>query len=274
VGSDSIIQKLGLLRRKCFSTKWERDRIVERINEYKPDFILANSSELLYIAQYILNNGIEIYKPRYFCPTGENIDGRTEKILKSVYGEGLINIYGGTEMADFAVRKPGETHYEIIESLASVCIMDDKGKNRRFGNGSLLVTPLFRKRYPLINYEIGDIVELKEIDGEDRIINIRGRKNDVFYWKNGSSTIYKRLEDVNMGLEYIFQIRFIQDSDSSVIIQVVKDSSATKTKRELEQYLDRMYADVFGKDITIKYEWMDVIPPDPNGKIRNMISFL
>ena len=26
------------------------------------------------------------------------------------------------------------------------------------------------------------------------------------------------------------------------------------------------------KGINVSYEWLDVIPPDPNGKIRNMIS--
>ncbi len=166
VGTKSLIQKFGILRRECFDTRWDRQKIVDRINEVRPDFILSNSSELLYIAQYILENDLSIYKPKFFCPTGENIDGRTEEILRGVYGNGLINIYGGTEMADFAVKKPDSYIYEIIESLVAVCVKGESGKLEENGNGSLLVTPLFRERYSLINYEIGDIVEL----GEKRLV--------------------------------------------------------------------------------------------------------
>lgn len=272
VGTKSLIQSFGVLRRECFSTKWNRKRIVDKINEVKPDFILANSSELLYIAQYILENDLEITKPGYFCPTGENIDGRTEEILKNVYGEGMINIYGGTEMADFAVKKPGSHIYEIIESLVAVCVKDKFGQLTMSGNGSLLVTPLFRERYPLINYEIGDVVELGERDGCDCIFKIAGRCNDVFTWKSGKQTIYKRLEDINMRLKHIFQIRFIQKSYEKVIIQVVKDKKTQKTRDELEEYLRDLYGNQFDDDTVIEFEWKDVLPPDKNGKIRVMAS--
>ena len=272
VGTKSLIQKFGILRRECFDTRSDRDEIVKRFNEIKPDFILANSSELLFIEQYILENNLSIKKPRFFCPTGENIDGRTERILKSVYGEGLINIYGGTEMADFAVKKPGSNIYKIIESLVSVCVKDDNGKLNLHGNGSLLVTPLYRERYPLINYEIGDIVDLEEIDGLDFILKISGRCNDVFQWKSGKQTIYKRLEDINMGLKDIFQIRFIQKSYDTVVLQVVKDSKTTKTTEELEEYLKSLYKDQFDDDTEIVFDWLDALPPDKNGKIRVMIS--
>ena len=272
VGTKSFIQRLGILRRECFDTRWDRQKIVDRINEVKPDFILANSSELLYIAQYIVDNGLSIYKPKFFCPTGENIDGRTDEILRSVYGNGLINIYGGTEMADFAVKKPDSHIYEIIESLVAVCVKEDTGRLEKSGNGSLLVTPLFRERYPLINYEIGDIVELGEKDGCDCIFKIQGRCNDVFTWKSGKQTIYKRLEDINMSLEDIFQIRFIQKSYEEIELQVVKDGKTKKSTEELEDYLRDKYKDQFDDNTLIEIKWKDSLPPDKNGKIRVMVS--
>ena len=272
VGNKSIMQRLGILRRETFDTRWDRQRIVDKINEVKPDFILANSSELLYIAQYILENGLKIEQPKFFCPTGENIDGRTDEILRRVYGPGLINIYGGTEMADFAVKTPNSKIYKIIESLVAVCVKEDSEEIKKYGNGSLLVTPLFRERYPLINYEIGDIVELSEIDDNDAILKISGRNNDVFQWKSGKQTIYKRLEDINMGLEDIFQIRFIQKSYEKVLLQVVKDKKTTKSEKELELYLRNLYGNQFDDDTEIEIEWMESMPPDKNGKIRVMLS--
>ena len=257
-----------------FNTHWERGKIAEVINEYKPNFILSNSSELLYIAQYIIDNKVDIHKPQFFCPTGENIDGRTEKILKSVYGEGLINIYGGTEMADFAVKVPGDDKYEILEDMVALCVKKDDGTIADEGEGSILVTPLFRKEFPLLNYELGDRVELKRINGRLYITKIFGRKNDTFIWENGEQTIYKRLEEVNCVLENIFQIRFIQESMQKVVIQVVRDKRCDKRNEELEVYLHEKYDGLFPNYVVVAIEWLECIEPEKNGKTRNMISYV
>ncbi len=270
VGVKSFIQKLGILRRDIFNTYWERDKITEKIINYKPDFLLANSSELIYIAQYIHEQGIDIPKPKFYCPNGENIDGLAEKILKETYGSGLINLYGCTEMASFGVKKPQSDEYEIMEDLVVVNIKRDY-ENHDDNRGSLLATPLYRMQYPMINYEIGDIVTLREEKGRQYILHIEGRKNDFFIWKNGKKTIYKRLEDINMTLQDIYQIRFIQETDTKLLIQVVKDLKSNKTEEELESYLNNKYKNEFA-GLIIDYEWLSVIPPDPNGKIRNMIS--
>ena len=274
VGQGTIIQKLGLLRRNVFNTHWNRNQIISLINDYKPDFILANSSELLYIAQYIIENNLEIIPPQFFCPTGENIDGRTEAILKSVYGEGLINIYGGTEMADFAVKIPGDNKYEILEDLVSVCIRRDDGNITYEGEGSILVTPLFRKTFPLLNYELGDRVKIEIINGRKYITKIYGRKNDTFVWKNGEETIYKQLEEINCELKGIFQIRFIQNSIEMVTIQVVKDIRSKYPQSSLEEYLHDLYDKLFPPYVDVEIEWCKKFPPEANGKTRNMISLI
>lgn len=273
VGTKSFVQKLGILRRECFDTHWERGKIIEKINDYKPDFILCNSSELIYIAQYGLQEGKAIHKPKFYCPNGENIDGNAERILKGTYGNGLINLYGCTEMASFAVKKPGEIGYEIIEDLVTLNVKTGS-KIEKLGEGTLLVTPLYRTQYPMINYEIGDYVTLESKNGCEYISKISGRKNDVFVWKSGKQTIYKQLEDVNMTLKDIYQIRFIQESYEQLRIQVVKDPTTDKRQEELEHYLLSLYQGLFEDGIEIIFEWMSVIPPDPNGKIRNMISKL
>lgn len=273
VGTNSLIQKFGILRRECFNTKGERKDIVDKINSYRPDFILSNSSELIYLAEYILDNKITIHKPHYYCPTGENIDGLAERTLKSVFGEGLINIYGCTEMADFAVKIPGETGYDIMEDLVTVFVNTADGI-RETGTGQLIVTPLYRLQYPMINYEIGDEVSLINKNGLDYIASINGRRADVFHWRSGKQTLYKQLEDINMVLQDIFQIRFIQESYENVRIQVVKDPLTHKTTEELEAYITEMYRGKFDEGVSLTFEWLKVIPPEANGKIRNMISYV
>ena len=126
-----------------------------------------------------------------------------------MFGKGLINVYGGSEMADFSVRKPGNDYYDVIDGLAVLQVLSD-GKIKNSGTGSLLVTSLYREEFPLINYEIGDIVDLRKDESGTFIDKVNGRKNDVFIWADGTKTIYKNLENINSVLENIFQIRFIQ----------------------------------------------------------------
>ena len=270
VGTKSFIQKLGILRRECFDTRWDRRDIVKKFIEYKPDFLLANSSELIYIAQYIHENSISIPKIKYYCPNGENIYGLAEKILKETYGPGLINLYGCTEMASFAVKAPGCEDYEVMSDLVAVTVMTENGMKSQ-GSGSIIVTPLYRKQYPIINYEIGDTGDIYLRDYRTIISHIKGRSNDFFTWANGKTTIFMRLWDITSQLEDIYQIRFIQETDTKLLIQVVKDSKTNKTEKELEKYLTSMYKNEFD-GLNVKYEWLSVIPPDPNGKLRIMVS--
>lgn len=270
VGTRSFIQKLGLFRRDFFDTRWDRGDIVKKFIDFKPDFLLANSSELIYIAQYIREKGITIPKPKYYCPNGENIYGLAEKILKETYGNGLINLYGCTEMASFAVKAPGHEDYEVMSDLVAVTVMTENGMKSQ-GSGSIIVTPLYRKYYPIINYEIGDTGDVSLKNYRTIISKIKGRSNDFFTWANGKTTIFMRLWDITSQLEDIYQIRFIQETDSNLLIQVVKDSKTSKSEKELEKYLTDMYKKEFN-GLFVKYEWLSVIPPDSNGKLRIMVS--
>lgn len=267
----TIFQKIGILRRECFSPYWELSDIVKKINEYKPDFILANSSWLIYIANYVETNGLHIHKPMFYCAGGENVSGCEQKLLEDVFGKGMINYYGCTEMADFAYRKPKVSYYDLNNTY--MCVMvKDRDKITSSGEGSVLATPLYRLRYPLINYDMGDQVSVEEIEGLSRIMAIEGRKNQSFIWANGKETVFKELWDITATIEDIFQIRFVQETNCNLTMIVVKDSSSKKTNDELEQYLKNKYFKAFGNGVSIAFDWVENMPPDENGKIRNMVS--
>lgn len=273
VGMDSIVQRFGILRREYFSMQWDRAKIIDKINEYRPDFILGYSAELSYIAQYALENGISVHKPSYYCAGGEHVMGEQQKILSAVFGDGMINYYGCTEMADFAYRIPGvdDDGYGVIQDCVVLNVRQGN-EIMSTGTGSILATPLYRKRYPLINYEIGDIVNLGIKEGYDYIFEINGRMQDIFYWKSGKRTTHKDIWLVSKEIEYIYQIRFIQESLEKIIIQVVKDKKIDKPIAEIEHYLVEKYMPLFDDNVKIDFEWFESLPPDPNGKIRNMIS--
>lgn len=271
VGQNSLIQKIGILRRECFSMSWDRKKIIEKINTYKPDFILGYSAELSYIAQYALENNIEVHKPNYYCAGGEHVMGEQEKVLFSVFGSGMINYYGCTEMADFAYRIPGENGYGINQDCVAINIKTEKGI-QHYGEGSILATPLYRLRYPLINYEIGDVVKFGLKNGYDYLYEINGRKQDIFYWDDGTRTTHKDIWLISRKLEDIYQIRFIQEDYHVLRIQAVQDKKSERSREDMEDYLKECYSPIIPQKTEIVCEWLNEIVPEKNGKIRNMIS--
>lgn len=273
VGSHMFVQKLGILRRECFQTGWDRERIIRKIRDYKPDLIEANAAELMYIAQYSLEHSLSFPKPRYYTPNGENIDHISLRAMRKVYGDSLFSFYGCSEMATAAIRYPGMEFFQVLEDIAAVNILDH-GEIKEEGEGSLLLTSLYRMQYPIINYEVGDLGVLKVHNERDYIEKIISRKNDMFVWKSGKKTTWRRLYVITENLEDIYQIRFIQESYEKVTIQAVKDIHSKKSDRELEQQLAVLFKDVFDDGVAMNFQWMSVIPPDPNGKIRNMICMI
>ena len=69
----------------------------------------------------------------------------------------------------------------------------------------------------------------------------------------------------------ILQIRFIQKNYDLIHVQIVRDEKARMTKKELETYLETNLNQIFKKPFRFEFEWMKVIPPDKNGKLRMIV---
>ena len=174
-------------------------------------------------------------------------------------------------MATCALRRPGEEGYWVNEDIVAMNVLRD-GVQMQEGEGSLLLTSLYRKRYPIINYEIEDIAILSRRDGLDYIEKIVSRKNDVFEWKSGKMTTWTPLYNITKDLTDVTQIRFIQESYEKVTIQLVHSSRSKKTKDEIEKMLTKPLLDAFDDGVASNWDWVDDMPPEGKGKLRIMVS--
>ena len=70
----------------------------------------------------------------------------------------------------------------------------------------------------------------------------------------------------------IIQIRFIQESYDLVHVQAVQDrEKSIKSKEEIEKELTEKFLEVMKHPVKFEFEWMNAIPPDPNGKLRMIV---
>lgn len=271
---DSIVQKFGLMRRKVVSEDYcVGDGIADTIrdiNEYKPDMLCFRRNCLVRIAAYSKSHNMPIWKPKFYVPVSEMVDDVTVKLLNETFGPGLIDAYGVSEMGSCIYKFPGNDFYYVANDMAVANVYDDD--DNLADNGRIILTTLYKKTYPLINYESKDLGASYVKDGLRYFTEIQGRMNDLVKHEDGvesSALMLMRIANHTTGLS---QFRFIEESYHDMVIELVRDPyNTSKSKEEIEQHFIRSVQDLYGDEFKIHIKWMDVLEPEKTGKQRCFI---
>ena len=272
---DSWVQKLGIMRRKIvpehlYVGEGMRD-LIELVNDYKPDCLCFRKNVLVRMALYAKNHGMTIHQPKVYTPVSEMVDEMTLKLLLETFGPGLMDAYGCNETGSCAVRLPGKDLFYIYSDTHVLNLIDENG--RLADEGRIIGTTLYKKTFPIINYEIGDTATSETIEGVRYIKTIKGRTNDMVKHANGTETSATELMKIPNGITGIAQFRYVQTALDEIHILLVKDPGNTSTSKEdIEKFYERKVEELYGSpEYKLVFEWMDEIPPDENGKMRCFI---
>ena len=268
---DSFLQRFGILQRRILSEKRcvgdETARVIQELNEYAPDLICLRKNCIVRIALYAQEHNLSIRKPKWYIPVSEMVDEMTQKILKKTFGPGLVDAYGSDETGNCVVKAPGKDYYDICNDTHVVNIYDDQG--RLADQGRVIITPLFKTDFPIINYDIGDMASSFTREGIRFITKIHGRLNDMVKHEKGEPTSVLELRKIPNGITGIAQFRYVQDTYHDLRVELVPDpKDTTYTREEIDRFFRQRLEDLYGDEFRIGIRWLDVLPPDPNGKLR------
>lgn len=255
--------------------------LVAGYNQARPDFYYGNKTAVLMIAQYALEHNIPLHRPKCVASISEPLYDNDRKTMDQAYGPGLVfDIYGCAETGNFAVDKPEHPGKHIIWNDTHVVNLYDQepvqGKKNVY-IGQLMLTSLIHRGFPLVNYMVGDTVELTIENEVPYITKILGRTNDIIKNIDGSSFKWMHINRIMFGLTDITQFRIIQKTLTDIIFVFATKDMTDDRKQEIEKIVKRKAEEFFGTDMkttgkNIFIEWCDRIPPDPTGKIRILIS--
>ncbi len=268
---DSFLQRFGILQRRILSEKRcvgdETARVIQELNEYAPDLICLRKNCIVRIALYAQEHNLSIRKPKWYIPVSEMVDEMTQKILKKTFGPGLVDAYGSDETGNCVVKAPGKDYYDICNDTHVVNIYDDQG--RLADQGRVIITPLFKTDFPIINYDIGDMASSFTREGIRFITKIHGRLNDMVKHEKGEPTSVLELRKIPNGITGIAQFRYVQDTYHDLRVELVPDpKDTTYTREEIDRFFRQRLEELYGDEFRIDIRWLDVLPPDPNGKLR------
>ena len=268
---DSFIQRFGILQRRILSERRcvgdETAKVIQELNEYAPDLICLRKNCIVRIALYAQEHNLKIRQPKWYIPVSEMVDEMTQKILKKTFGPGLVDAYGSDETGSCIIKAPGKDYYDICNDTHVVNIYDDQA--RLADNGKVILTPLYKTDFPIINYDIGDMASSFTKEGIRFITKIHGRLNDMVKHEKGESTSVLELRKIPNGITGIAQFRYVQDSYHDLRVELVRDpKDTTYTNEEIDRSFRKRLQELYGDEFRIEIRWLDVIPPDPNGKLR------
>ena len=255
--------------------------LVAGYNKARPDFYYGNKTAVLMIAQYALEHNIKLHIPKCVASISEGLDENARHIINQAFGPGrLFDIYGCAETGNFAADRAVEPGKHIVWNDTHVVNLYNKesvsGKKNVF-TGQIMLTSLIHRGFPLVNYLVGDTIELTIEDEVPYITKILGRTNDVIKNIDGTSFKWMHVNRIMFGITDITQFRIIQKSYTDLNIILAESGMSDSRKNEVELLIQKRSKDFFGEDMNttgkhIYIEWCKRIPPDPTGKIRILIS--
>ncbi len=162
-----------------------KDSIVERLNAWQPEMLIAYASMARILADEQLAGRLQI-RPQAVFTSSEVLMEETRRRIVQAWGERLFNQYAATESGSLAAECDHHQGMHLMEDLMIVEVVDQANRPVPPGiyGDKLLITVLGSRTQPLIRYELSDSVRLATDPCPSRrpfalIDGIQGRVKDV-----------------------------------------------------------------------------------------------
>lgn len=156
------------------------------IMKFQPEWMFFQPSNFVKLTEFMIRNNLK--KPdsiRYIEFTGEVLLSEAVKLVKEFYNCDYSNMYGTTETNGIAYTCPyGQMH--VLKD--NVFLEVDQGDH-----GKVRVTSLTNRVFPLIRYEVGDMLKLNKCKhcmcGQSGTVieEISGRQQNIVQFQDGNT---------------------------------------------------------------------------------------
>ena len=268
---DSIVQRFGILKRYSIAYTDPVENQVELYLKAKPSVVYGNKTYLVQLALYCNENNIKLPAPDLCVSFAEKMDGPSRSVLEKCFGtDCLMEIYGALEVAIMAYQIKGEDYFNMCPTTDILEVIDENDQDTNFGNA--LLTNLFVRSFPLIRYNLRDMLDTDIINGLPVIRKIGGRQDDKIKFSDGKTVPWNMIAIIMENRRNdLKQFRVVQEDYDLIRVVVSKEDEADKSAIENAIITD-MRKGVRDEGMEYIVDFVDRIPPDPNGKIRLLVS--
>jgi phenylacetate-coenzyme A ligase PaaK-like adenylate-forming protein len=253
---------------------------IEKIKEYRTEFIHCYPSTITVLAKFVKKYDINDFPPiKAVLATSENTYPGQREFVEETLKTRYVDLYGHVEQLVLAGECEVNSQYHIYPQYGYTEIIgpDDKEVTEDGGRGEIIGTGFINTVMPLIRYRTGDwaIVKkgwcscgrkyplLEKVEGrwhQDMIVGKRGNLISIAAI-NTHSDVYDRVR----------QYQFWQERPGQIILKVVKDKEYRDddTSRIVNYLKER-----FAGDVDVIIEFVNEISRTGRGKFKYLIQKL
>lgn len=249
---------------------------VEKINAFQPDVLRGYGSYLGALFRRAKEQGLLIFRPKALVYGGDRMADADRSLVEAEFGVPVLSTYQAAEALRIAFQCERREGFHISLDHTAIRVIGASGNPVSPGSsGDIVISNLTNRATVLLNYKLDDVVTLGRAPCPcgrtlPTIEWIDGRADDLIALPDGrlihSLVVLAPLHRV----PGVIQVQLIQEDLQHFLLRAVGVGEIDREQacRGLEAALGAR----LGIDISVAIEWMDVIPSEPGGKIRAVIS--
>ena len=253
-------------------------RFAEEWGRVRPMVLFGHAHSLYMLADYVRRMSISSIEPKGIISTSMTLTTLERRAIEEVFLVKVFDRYGCEELGLIASecnRHAGmhlntdHLYIEFCREDGSPCTPGEPGK--------IVVTDLVNLAMPFIRYEVGDVGTPSDDQcpcgrGLPLMKEVVGRTADFLITPDGTRVAgVSLIENTLTRIPGIFQMQIIQESRSAIILRIVPDPHFDQSS---EEELSRYFQSLFGKEASVKIEYVPRIKPEISGKYRFSICRL
>lgn len=256
---------------RLYAGQLNKDILLKHLKFYKlyrPQLIRAFPSALERFAEFIIDSGRKIPKPRGIISVGEPLLESQRRLFENTFGCEIFNCYVSRECGNIASECQNHDGLHVAEELIHLEInKQDKGEY-----GEILLTDLWNMGMPFIRYRIQDAARFVKgtcLCGKNHMrIGVDSARISDFLispidgsFISGSTLLHYLLaEGPNVG-----RVKLIQETPKHIKVLISGNKNAqVDSMKHIELRLNT----IFKGSILVDFEFVESIPLLKSGKYR------
>ncbi len=249
----------------------DTQRLVNRINLYRPKVLVAYVNPLATLARHIEQLGLSVYSPSAIIVGAEKLYDHQRKILERVFVAPVFETYGSREFS--LIGAECDQHHGLHLSMENLLVevLNDDGTPTPAGEeGNVVITDLFNSAMPFVRYIIGDraVAGLQACScgrGLPLLKKVVGRQVDVLITADGQQLAGEFFPHLFKDYSAIRQFQVVQKQLNLIEIKLVVDKPwASESRLALCGEIER----TIGPSTKLEMREVDTIPLTSAGKHR------
>jgi phenylacetate-CoA ligase len=251
---------------------------IKGIMDFSPQWMVGPPIAVTRLAEFCQSNNIKIDNMKLVELYGEQILPHQKKLIEDVFTCKVINHYGAREFGVLSYECPNHKMHAWTKDYFFEVMTNGRPVNS--GEiGEIVVTSLSNQLMPLIRYQLGDLVKIRELEKPCPC----GNSSKLVLEPVGgrtSSLVYTRKKVITSGIFDILVSRFIlsnpktikefqveQKSLKKFILRIVTGTMCSEMK--IKVLIKILSEHIDSSDIEVEY--VDVIPNQSSGKTKTFI---